>query len=305
MHVGMAEVLRERNDLDAAQRHLLASVELGEHAGLPQNAYRSRVALAKIRQAEGDLTAAVGLLEEAERLYTGDYSPDVRPVSALKARIYVAQGKVGDALSWAAGRHLSASDPLSYLHEFEHITLARILLAEDTGRDNEGAQLLERLLTAARDGHRTGSVIEILVLQALDRHARNDLPGALAALEDALALAEPEGHVRVFLDEGTGMVGLLRIAVREGRARRYAERLLSAGVPPARSAPPRGGLVEELSTRELDVLRLLRSDMSGPDIARELMVSLNTFRTHTKNIYAKLAVNNRREAVRRAAELGL
>ena len=132
MHVGMSELLRERNDLDAAQQHLQTSTELGEHAGLPQNAYRSRVALARIRQAQGDLAGAEDLLDEAERVYTGDYSPDVRPVAALRARVHLAQGKIGDALAWAHDRHLSATDTLSYLHEFEHITLARILLAQDT-----------------------------------------------------------------------------------------------------------------------------------------------------------------------------
>ena len=132
MHVGMSELLRERNDLDAAQQHLQTSTELGEHAGLPQNAYRSRVALARIRQAQGDLAGAEDLLDEAERVYTGDYSPEVRPVAALRARVHLAQGKIGDALAWAHDRHLSATDTLSYLHEFEHITLARILLAQDT-----------------------------------------------------------------------------------------------------------------------------------------------------------------------------
>src|ERR1700737_1778819 len=134
----MSELLRERSDLDAAQQHLLAATELGEHAGLPQNAYRSRVALARIRQAQGDLASAEDLLDEAERVYTGDYSPDVRPVAAFRARVHVAQGKVGDALGWAHERHLSATDTLSYLHEFEHITLARIRLAQDTTGRTDG-----------------------------------------------------------------------------------------------------------------------------------------------------------------------
>ena len=310
MHVGMSELLRERNDLDAAQQHLQTSTELGEHAGLPQNAYRSRVALARIRQAQGDLASAEDLLDEAERVYTGDYSPEVRPVAALRARVHLAQGKIGDALAWAHDRHLSATDTLSYLHEFEHITLARVLLAQDTtggvdGPRDEATRLLERLLAAAKEGHRTGSVIEITVLQALDHHARGDVPAALAALEQALTLAEPEGYVRVFIDEGPPMTALLRAAAQHGRGRDYARHLLAADSAKARPAPAQRGLVEPLSERELHVLRLLRTDLSGPDIARELTVSLNTIRTHTKSIYAKLSVNNRRAAVRRADELDL
>jgi LuxR family maltose regulon positive regulatory protein len=310
MHVGMSELLREYNDLDAAQQHLQTSTGLGEHAGLPQNGYRSRVALARIRQAQGDLASAEDLLDEAERVYTGDYSPDVRPVAAVRARLHLAQGRVGDALGWAHERHLSATDTLSYLHEFEHITLARVLLAQDTrdradGPRHDATRLLERLLAAAEAGHRTGSVIEITVLQALDHHARGDVPVALAALEQALTLAGPKGYVRVFIDEGPPMTALLRAAAQEGRGRDYARLLLAADSARARPAPAQRGLVEALSKRELDVLRLLRSELSGPDIARELTVSLNTIRTHTKSIYAKLSVNNRRAAVRRADELDL
>ncbi len=308
MHVGISELLRERNDLDTAQQHLDTSAELGEFAGLPQNPYRSRVALARIRQAQGDLASAGDLLDEAQRVYTGDYSPDVRPVAALKARVLLAQGKVRDALAWVHDRHLSATAELSYLHEFEHITLARILLAQDvTGRgDGDGVtRLLERLLAAAKDGHRGGSVIEITVLQALDHQARGDLPASRATLEQALTLAEPEGYVRVFLDEGPPMTALLRAAAQQGQGRDYARHLLAEDNAKPGPAPAQRGLVEPLSERELHVLRLLRTDLSGPDIARELTVSLNTIRTHTKSIYAKLGVNNRRAAVRKADELDL
>jgi LuxR family maltose regulon positive regulatory protein len=310
MHVGMSELLREHNDLDAAQQHLQTSTELGEHAGLPQNAYRSRVALARIRQAQGDVASAEDLLDEAERVYTGDYSPDVRPVAAVRARLHLAHGRVGDALGWAHEWHLSATDTLSYLHEFEHITLARVLLAQDTPGRAEGprhgaTRLLERLLAAAEEGHRTGSVIEITVLQALDHQARGDVPAALAALQQALTLAGPEGYVRVFIDEGPPMTALLRAAAQQGRGSDYARHLLAADSARARPAPAQRGLVDPLSARELHVLRLLRTELSGPDIARELTVSLNTIRTHTKSIYAKLSVNNRRAAVRRADELDL
>jgi LuxR family maltose regulon positive regulatory protein len=310
MHVGMSELLCEGNDLGAALQHLATSTELGEHAGLPQNAYRSRVALARMRQAQGDLASAEDLLDEAERVYTGDYSPDVRPVAALRARVHLAQGKVGDALAWAHERHLSPTDALSYVHEFEHITLARALLARDAAARSDGpryeaTRLLERLLAAAKEGQRTGRVIEIMVLLALAHQARADVPAALASLEPALTLAEPEGYVRVFLDEGLPMTTLLRAAAQQGPARDYARHLLASDSSTAPNAQVQRGLVDPLSERELQVLRLLRTDLSGPDIARELFVSLNTMRTHTKNIYVKLGVNNRRAAVSRAEELDL
>src|SRR5205085_8286248 len=140
---------------------------------------------------------------------------------------------------------------------------------------------------------------------ALAHRARGDGRAALVALERALELAEPEDHVRVFADEGASMAALLEDAAERGVAPDYARRLLDALGRPAARAPVGQGLVEPLSERELEVLRLLASELDGPDIARELVVSLNTMRTHTKNIYAKLGVSSRRAAVRHAEELGL
>jgi LuxR family maltose regulon positive regulatory protein len=310
MYVGMSEVHRERDDLRAATQQLLRSRELGEHTGLPQNRYRWRVSMARIREAEGDLGGALDLLNQAERLYVGDFFPNVRPVPALQARVRVAQGKWSEALGWARERGLSVDDDLSYLREFEHITLARVLLAryaaERAERSiQEATRLLERLLQAAEEGARTGSVIEILVLLALARQALGDIPAALASLRRAVTLAEPEGYIRIFADEGPPMASLLRAAAKLGIARTYVRRLLAAVNKAEDGAPASQALIEPLSERELDVLRLLGTDLGGPEIARELVVSLNTVRTHTKNIYAKLGVNNRRAAVRRAAEFDL
>jgi len=315
MHVGMSQIHRERDDLPAATADLLRSQELGEHTGLPQNRYRWRVAMARIREAERDLDGALDLLNEAERLYVSDFFPNVRPVPAMRARVWVAQGRLGEAHSWVRERGLSTTDDLSYLREFEHITLSRVLLARhkehSEGSMHDATRLLERLLVAAEEGGRTGSVIEILVLQALAHQTQGDLPAALAPLTRAVTLAEPEGYVRVFVDEGPPMAALLRAAAREahGEQKRmapsYLRRLLAAVNNTAGNAPASQGLIEPLSERELDVLRLLGTDLDGPDIARELIVSLSTVRTHTQNIYAKLGVNNRRAAVRQAEQLNL
>ncbi len=149
--------------------------------------------------------------------------PDVRPIAALKARVWVAQGRLTEALGWARERGLSVDDDLSYLREFEHITLARVLIARyksdrADGAIHEAMGLLERLLQAAEEGGRMGSVIEILVLQALAHEAQGDIPLALASLERALTLAEPEGYVRIFVDEGLPMAALLREAAKQGIA---------------------------------------------------------------------------------------
>jgi LuxR family maltose regulon positive regulatory protein len=186
-------------------------------------------------------------------------------------------------------------------------------------------RFLDRLLQAAEEGGRMGSVIEVLVLQALAYQAQDKLTSALAPLKRALTLAEPEGYVRVFVDEGSPMIALLQEVTKHGIAEKYGNQLLEAfeqdegkkpldqpliePTPPKETSPQvrptKTILVESLSERELEVLRLLRTELNGPEIARELMVSLNTVRTHTQNIYAKLGVNNRRAAVRRAEELNL
>ena len=310
MYVGMSALHYERNDLETARHLLQRSEQLGEHVGLPQNRYRWRMAMARIHTAEGDLSGAIDLLDEAEHVYEPDFSLDVRPVPALRARTWILQGRVDDALGWARDVRLSTEDHLSYLHEYEHVTLARALLArartERPGRAlDEATGLLGRLLAAAGSGGRTGSVIEILVLLALAHRLHGNSAAAKAPLERAVTLAEREGHVRLFLDEGTPLRSLLQAAGRHGIAPAYAGRLLTAWGGSEDRSPARQRLVEPLSPRELDVLRLLRSDLAGPEIARELVVSLNTVRTHTRNIYAKLGVGNRRAAVRRADEIGV
>jgi LuxR family maltose regulon positive regulatory protein len=310
MHVGIAAILRERNDLDGARQHLDESTKLGEENGLPRNPYRSRVAMAQVRQAEGDLDGALKLLADADRVYFTDFAPSVRPVPALIARVWIAAGRLPEAWGWAREHGLSAADELSYVREFEHATLARLLLAEGardraSDRMREAVELLERLLSAATNGGRTGSVIDILVAHALAHHAAGDPTTALASLERAIALAGPEGYVRIFVDEGEPMEALLKLAAKQRAVPREVPRLLAAFGAGSGGPIVQQALIEPLSDRELEVLRLLESELDGPDIARELVVSLNTVRTHTKNIYAKLGVNSRRAAVRRAAELGL
>lgn len=314
MHAGLSELAVERNDLHAAAQHLQHCQELGEHNGFPQHPYRWRVARALLLQASGDLDAALTLLDAAEAVYAGDYSPNVRPVAALKVRVWIAQGRLRQARAWAQDRGLSTADDLSYLREFEHITLLRLLLARQPSRPllHEAVTFMVRLLDAAEAGGRIRSVIELLILQALTHHRQADTPAALAAVAQALTLAEPEGYMRIFLDGGAEMATLLRQAVASGIMPDYANELLSAFTNehlspelPHIPAPAVAPLVEPLSQREMDILRLFATELSGPEIAQELVIALSTVRTHTKNIYGKLNVNSRQAAVRRAVELGL
>jgi LuxR family transcriptional regulator, maltose regulon positive regulatory protein len=311
MHVGMSEVLLERNDLTAAAQHLAASHDLGDENGLPKNPGRWRVAEADLRRAAGNVQDALDLLDQAEDVFLADFSPDVRPIAAVRARLWIADGRLGEAREWARSRRLTPEDEISYVREFEHATLARLLLAEGErerrhGEADQAIELTSRLVTAAERGGWTGAAIDALVVQALARFfARKDLPAALDALARAIAYAEPEGYVRIFVEEGVAMGALLREAAKHGLAPSYVGLLFASFTGTEQRGPRRQPLVEPLSEREHEVLRLLASDLSGPEIASHLVVSLNTVRTHTKSIYAKLAVNSRRAAVRRAAELEL
>jgi LuxR family maltose regulon positive regulatory protein len=236
--------------------------------------------------------------------------------------MWLAQRRLGEALDWARERGLSVEDDLSYLREFDYLTLARVLMArhksergDDADRSiREAMGLLQRLLKAAEEGERTGSIIEILVLQALGHQVQGDIAAALAPLQQALKLAEPEGYVRIFVDEGPPMAHLLREAAARGIMPGYTGKLLaafeaeppqSAGASLLSTAPASQPLVEPLSQRELDVLRLFKTELSGPEIADQLVIALSTLRTHTKSIYGKLNVTSRRAAVNRATELEL
>jgi LuxR family maltose regulon positive regulatory protein len=317
LYLGLSELECEQGDLEAARQHLLTSKELGEHAALPELQYRSCVAQARIREAEGDLDGALDLLHEAERQYISSPVSDVRPAAALKARVWIAQGRLAEALGWAREQGLSAHDELSYMREFEHITLARMLIAHYRSDRiehsiHEAMELLERLLQAAEESGSMRSVIEILVLQALAHEAQGDSPSALVPLERALSLAEPEGYVRIFVDEGLPMARLLYEALSQGVESDYIRRLLAA-FPVAESeqtasSPMRGSkseLVEPLSERELEVLQLIAEGLTNQEVATRLYLSLHTVKVHARNIFTKLAVKNRAQAVARGRALGI
>ena len=221
MLVGLSRVAWYRNDLVGVAGLLRASDELGEAGSLAQNPYRWRVGMARLRAAEGDLSAALDLLDEAERVYVGDYSPNVQPIHATRARVLAARGDLAEARAWAREHRVAATDELSYLREYEHVTLARVLLAEHaaTGASEslqDADALLGRLLAAAEAGGRAGTVIELEVLRAVSLHAAGARNEAVEALAHAVGLAEADGWVRVFVDAGPALTEPLReLAKRE------------------------------------------------------------------------------------------
>ena len=233
------------------------------------------------------------------------------PVEAQRARLWLLQGDVAAAARWVWERGLHANDALSYAREAAHTVLARVLLAQGAPRDARA--LLDRLYMQAEAGGRVGSVIETLALRALAEAACGDMAPALVTLGRALALAEPEGYVRLFVDEGIAMAALLRRATAEGVSPAYARRLLAAAAPPPEPSAPAAGarpavshpLPEPLTPREREVLELLAAGARNGEIAARLYVTLDTVKKHVGHIFGKLGVSNRTQAVARARALGL
>ena len=276
--------------------------------------------MASVCVARGDLDAALALLDEAERQDRRDPIPRSRPIAAMKARVRIAQGRLDAASEWAGRARVSIDDDLSFLREFEHVTLARLLIARQRrGTSDHFAsdadRLLERLEIAARGGGRTGSVIEVLVLQSLAQHAAGHQRGALDLLAQALAFAEPEGFVRIFLDEGAPMRDLLKQATARGLAGPYTSHVLAAFDAAASRQPEQSNAsppvaermhdVVALTTRELEILRLISAGLRNQEIAESLSISAATVKRHIANAYGKLGAGHRTEALVRAKELKL
>jgi ATP/maltotriose-dependent transcriptional regulator MalT len=322
-HVGLAGVLCERGELEAALEHATLAVALCRQLPYAQWLVTALTGLAWVRQARGDQAGALAAIGEAEQVAPGpDAAADMlAPVRVQRARLALAQGRVPDARRWTAERGLDVEDQPSYLREREQLVLARVLLAGDQA--DQALRLLERLhLLAAAQG-RVGSVIEVQVLQALGLDAVGDREHALATLAEALMLAAPEGYVRVFVDEAPATATLLRklpIGRRLGQPttadavpQEYLTRLATAferaGAPILPAAGRGGvvvpGLVEPLSARELEVLGLLAAGKPNQAIADELVITLDTVKSHVSHIFGKLGVANRTQAVTRARELGL
>ncbi len=313
LQVGLADVLREQGDLAEADRLLRAARELGDLASFSEHRHRWHTAMAGLLHARGDLDGAVEQFDRAESLFRPGFVPDVRPIPAARARVLIVQGRLPEAWTWARASGVTAADRARFLAEFDQLTYARLVIAQhrlDAARPGAGAAgpdvlgLLDRIVDDAAAAGRGGSLIEARLVRALAYDLVGDTDSAFADLAAALAAGVPAGFRRLFLDEGPPMLELLGAYAHrsEPEQREHADRLLRSGqAQPPVPVPPADGL----SGRELEVLRLLATELSGPEIARRLFISVNTLRTHTKHIFGKLEVNTRRAAIHRAGELRL
>jgi LuxR family maltose regulon positive regulatory protein len=312
------ETLAELNDLDEAKERAKEGFVLTGRSGHVTMIGWSFLCLMRILSSRGELAEAEETIQEMKAVARESQLPPwvTNQMGAWQARLWLAQDRLKAASRWVTERGLAPtgeSEPLqgiSYFALFDYLVLARILIAQ--GHLGEAARLLADLRKAAEAGDRTSSVIAILVLEALTFQAGGETDRANSALARALTLAEPEGFVRVFVDEGPPMAQLLREAQNRGIALDYGRRLLAAF--PAHELIPTDAKVgqvdqsesiEPLSEREIEVLQLIAQGLTNGEIAATLHLSPNTVKVHTRNIYGKLGAHHRADAVARARVLGI
>jgi LuxR family maltose regulon positive regulatory protein len=304
--LGLSGLEYEWNELDAAGRNVEQALELGRRWGNPDTLVGAHLMRARLQQAQGDTAAATECLREAEALAQGQGVTAITMVrvDALRVQLWLAQGNREAVTRWSRQQSFNFHDEISYQIQVAYLTQARILIAQNLA--DTALILLERLLVQTEALGEMGRALEVLILQSLALADSGDTSGAMTTLARALMLGQSEGYMRVFLDEGTPMAILLRHAGSHGIYPKYVAEILSQfdrelGITPAAQQP----LIEPLTERELEVLRLLADGLSNQEIAKQLVVALGTAKTHTASLYRKLDVVSRTQAVARARELGL
>lgn len=308
----ISKIFYEKNELQSAAQHAVEGLAHLEQVGTPDSFGAGHTLLARIQQAQGHDAEALAAIQKAQQIARQCNVPRlIHLTSAHQARIWLAQREYALAARWA--QDYQQIDTTEYLREFEDLTLVRVFLVED--QIVKALAWLERLQASAKEARRMSVVLETLLLQALAFQAQENPDAALAALRQALALAAPEGYVRLFVDEGQAAFRLLlQITPVNTKAPlvEYSRRLLSAlGHPSKESftldATPHTlqSLVEPLSRRELQVLHLLTEGLTNLEIAQRLYISLPTVKSHVRSIYGKLGVHSRQQAVIQARAAGI
>lgn len=306
-YVGLGNLWYEWNDLARAAQHLHKAIDLSKQGGYASVTLRAYLALAHVRQAQENHDKAMALLNQAQRLAQKHPSDRMKSyLTVARLRLWLLAGKdyLAQAIHWADNyvRETPESTPFIYLRHLEQTALARIQLAQN----KPNRALLADLLQQAESAGWGQNVIEILILQALAAHTLNDSPGAMAALNRALVLAEPENYIRLFVDEGAPMVRLLQKAVGHGVPAEYVGRLQASFMPSVKDeASEAQPLLEPLTKRELEVLGLMAAGLSNRQIADELVIAMGTVAKYSNNIFSKLAVSNRTQAINLAQSLNL
>ncbi len=310
LYIGLAEVALARANYQDALAFLDQAHALEPTSTLPGTKYRYHLTKALIKQAQEEFEAALNALAEAEFWYIRTPFVNLHAFDAVRARIYVQRGQLAQAADWANRQMVTLETPLTYLDEYAHISWLNVALARYQHNYNQGQDeallehantLSEQLITQAQLQNRITSLIELLVIQARIQLVKGQHPRALVSLENALTLAEPEGFRHIFLAVGHTLAPLLKEVTSRST---FAANLLTHVEPsPSYAFDAVDGLLEPLSERELEILRLLPTGRSSPDLASYLHISVNTVKTHLKNIYSKLGVHKRHEAVTRAQDL--
>lgn len=313
------ETLVELNELEDGIQKATEGIRLAEESGdLPIIGWSLFCYLRALFSTE-DFAQAEEIIQRMENWSLKIQFPNwiLGQLAMWQARIDLAQNRTEEALAWVNAKSLNPSEglkPLEAIHYFllsETVVVARVLL--QLNRLDDAIKLLRHISAAARNGSRFSTLIEILVLLSIGLNAYGEPDQAYGALGEALTLAEPEGFIRVFVDEGPSMAKMLYEALNRGITPEYVKRLLAAfpatqpeaSVTTKNSTGEQSGLVEPLSEREIEVLNLIAKGLTNQVIAERLILSPHTIKTHARNIYSKLAVNNRTQAVDKARLLGI
>jgi LuxR family maltose regulon positive regulatory protein len=322
VYAGLGELFRERGELDKAADYLEVGIALGEQWG-ELSIFEGLGTLARVRHAQGRDAEAVRALEQVEQFGRKSDSGLVRQyVTTSRARLALETGDLASARRWAEEQGLGPQDEIDFYHTTQYYILVKLLLADERPEDAEG--LARRLLAQAEQTGRTRFAVEALILLALAQQDQGDVSDAVTILDGALARGREAGFVRLFADEGRPLAGLLAkwLESAHGRGatpalRSYTRRLLEvttgdtqtgAGLAAGGEGTQQGPdarLIEPLRSQELAVLRLIAAGRSNQEIARTLVIALSTVKWHINNIYGKLGVKSRTQAVSRARELGL